>query len=192
MQKLYLAPKPIYYYYKKDVILRSLNTALQKQNSTMSKKTNALRILEQNKIPYDIIEYTYDAENLNVAKIAEENGLALAQVYKTLVAKGDKTGIMVAVVAGDKSLSLKKMAAVSGNKKIALVPVKDIQGLTGYIRGGCSPLGMKKQFPSYFDQSAKEFDKIYVNAGVRGVLFGCAAEDLVHIAAGQWADIAEE
>jgi Cys-tRNA(Pro)/Cys-tRNA(Cys) deacylase len=158
----------------------------------MSKKTNALRILEQHKIPYDLIEYTYDAENLNVAKIAEDNGLALAQVYKTLVAKGDKTGIIVAVIAGDKSLSLKKIATVSGNKKIALVPVKDIQGISGYIRGGCSPLGMKKQFPTYFDQSAKNFDKIYVNAGVRGVLFGCAAEYLLPIAAGQWADIAED
>jgi Cys-tRNA(Pro)/Cys-tRNA(Cys) deacylase len=158
----------------------------------MSKKTNALRILEQHKIPYDIIEYTYDAENLNVAKIAEDNALALAQVYKTLVAKGDKTGIIVAVVAGDKSLSLKKIATVSGNKKIALVPVKDIQGISGYIRGGCSPLGMKKQFPTYFDQSAKRFDKIYVNAGVRGVLFGCLAEDLLLVAQGEWADIAED
>lgn len=158
----------------------------------MSKKTNALRILEQHKIAYDTIDYTYDEDNLNVAKIAEDNGLDLPQVYKTLVATGDKTGVVVAVVAGDKSLSLKKIAQVSGNKKVALVPVKEIQGLTGYIRGGCSPVGMKKQFPTYFDQSAQHYDKIYVNAGVRGTLFGCDPASLLLVTQGQWADITEE
>jgi len=158
----------------------------------MAKKTNTLRILEQHKIAYDTIQYHYDDENLNVAKIALDNELKLNQVYKTLVVKGDKTGVLVAVVAGDKSLSLKKIAMLSGNKKITLIPVKDLQGLTGYIRGGCSPLGMKKQFPTYFDQSAKDFDKIYVNAGIRGTLFGCNPEDLVLVAQGQWSDITED
>lgn len=157
----------------------------------MPKKTNALRILEQQKIVYDTIEYSYDEENLNVAKIAEDNQLSLPQIYKTLVAEGDKTGLIVAVVAGDKSLSLKKIAAVSGNKKVWMLPVKDIQAHTGYIRGGCSPVGMKKHYPTYFDQTAKDCAKIYVNAGGRGTLFGCAPDALVQAAQGQWADIAE-
>ena len=158
----------------------------------MSKKTNALRILDQQKISYDTIDYTYDEENLNVAKIAEDNGLELTQVFKTLVAKGDKTGILVAVIAGDKHLSFKKLAQVSGNKKMILLPVKDIQTHTGYIRGGCSPLGMKKLFPTYFDKTAYSFDKIYVNAGLRGTLFGCTPADLLVATRGQWADIAED
>lgn len=158
----------------------------------MAKKTNALRLLEQQKIAYNTVAYTYSEDNLNIGKIAIDNGLELTQIYKTLVAKGDKTGVVVAVVAGDQSLSLKKLANISGNKKIALVPVKEIQDLTGYIRGGCSPIGMKKQFSTYFDQTAQSLDKIYVNAGLRGILFGCAPADLLLISGGEWADIVED
>jgi Cys-tRNA(Pro)/Cys-tRNA(Cys) deacylase len=155
------------------------------------KKTNALRILDQQKIAYDTVEYEYDSENLDLAKIAAENGFVLETIYKTLVLTGDKTGVLVAVVAGHHSLSLKKMAAVSGNKKVEMVAVKDIQTLTGYIRGGCSPIGMKKNFPVYLDETAKTMERIFVNAGVRGILFSCKPEDLLKVGRGEWADIAE-
>ena len=141
-------------------------------------KTNAIRILDKRKIKYEVIKYTYDPENLDVAKIAEVNNLDVATVYKTLVAKGDKTGILVALVPGDAALDLKALAKASRNKKIALVPVKEIQGVTGYIRGGCSPLGMKKNFPVYIDELVTKLDLVYVNAGQRGLLFGLKPTDL--------------
>lgn len=102
----------------------------------------------------------------------------VAMIYKTLVAKGDKTGILVAVVPGDAALDLKALAKASRNKKIALIPVKEIQGITGYIRGGCSPLGMKKSFPVYIDEAVTKHDLVYVNAGQRGLLFGLEPSDL--------------
>ena len=109
-------------------------------------KTNALRLLDKANISYRLIAYTYDAENLDVAKIAADNQLALGQVYKTLVCTGDKTGPIVVIVPGDESLDVKALAQVSGNKKIALLPLKDLTSTTGYVRGGCSPLGMNKKF----------------------------------------------
>lgn len=142
------------------------------------KKTNALRILARKKITYTLVEYTYDPENLDVAKIALENGLELKAVYKTLVLKGDRNGIFVTVVPGDRSLDLKATAKISGNKKVQMMPVKDLEKSTGYIRGGCSPIGMKKAFPVYMDQLALELDMVYVNAGTRGILFGVPAKDL--------------
>ncbi len=155
------------------------------------KKTNALRILDQQKIAYDTVEYEYDSENLDLAKISADNGFVLEEVYKTLVLTGDKTGVLVAVVAGHHSLSLKKMAAVSGNKKVEMVAVKDIQTLTGYIRGGCSPIGMKKNFPVYIDETGKNLTAFFVNAGVRGILFSCKPQDLLKVCKGEWADIAD-
>ena len=152
-------------------------------------KTNAIRILDKRKIKYEIIKYTYDPENLNVAKIAEANNMDVAMIYKTLVAKGDKTGILVAVVSGDAALDLKALAKASRNKKIALIPVKEIQGITGYIRGGCSPLGMKKAYPVFIDESAIEWEEILINAGSRGTLFGCSADELVDAFEFQWAEI---
>ena len=123
--------------------------------------TNAIRILKAKKIAYTLLEYAYEEDDLSVSKIATDNGLPVEQIFKTLVAKGDKTGVVVAVVSGVQSLDLKGLAKVSGNKKIALIPVKEIQGLTGYIRGGCSPIGMKKNFPVYVDETALNFDKIF-------------------------------
>ena len=153
------------------------------------KKTNAIRLLEQKKIAFDTVEYTYNSENLSVELIAEENDLSLPEIYKTLVLKGDKTGIIVALVAGDKTVSLKKLAAVSGNKKIAMVAVKDLQKNTGYIRGGCSPIGMKKQFPIYVSEEAQHLGKMYVNAGVRGILVGLKPQKLLEAANAEWAVI---
>lgn len=154
------------------------------------KKTNAIRLLDRHKIAYELVEYTYDAEDLSVPKIAEQNNLQVEQVYKTLVAKGDKTGLVVAVVRGDLSLNFKALAKESGNKKMALIPVKEIQGLTGYIRGGCSPIGMKKDFPVFIDETAKDHAIIYVNAGTRGILMGLAPNDLVRVSGGKFVEIA--
>ena len=153
------------------------------------KKTNAIRLLQQKKINFEAVHYEYDSENLNVGKIAKDNDLALEQVYKTLVLEGDKTGVIVALVAGDQSLSLKKMATISKNKKVAMLAVKDLQKHTGYIRGGCSPIGMKKQYPVYISEEAKDLEKLYINAGTRGILVGLVPSDLQDLAQGEWAEI---
>ncbi|CAA6813825.1 MAG: Cys-tRNA(Pro)/Cys-tRNA(Cys) deacylase [uncultured Aureispira sp.] len=153
------------------------------------KKTNAIRLLQQKKINFEAVHYEYDSEHLNVGKIAKDNDLVLEQVYKTLVLEGDKTGVIVALVAGDQSLSLKKMATISKNKKVAMLAVKDLQKHTGYIRGGCSPIGMKKQYPVYISEEAKDLEKLYINAGTRGILVGLVPSDLQDLAQGEWAEI---
>lgn len=153
------------------------------------KKTNAMRLLDRHKIAYEIVEYVYDPDNLALDKIAAENGLELPAVYKTLVAKGDKTGVVVAVVPGDQELNFKALATASGNKKITLVAVKELQGLTGYIRGGCSPLGMKKDYPVFIEAVAENLEKMYVNAGVRGVLVGLSPNELRRAAKGVFSNI---
>jgi len=144
------------------------------------KKTNAIRILDQRKITYDLFEYTYDPENLSAEKIAKANQLEVNTVYKTLVAKGDKTGVIIAVLPGHESLNLKALAKFSNNKKIALVPVKNLLGLTGYIRGGCSPIGMKKDFPVFISGGILDIDFAYINAGKRGLFIKINAEDLIN------------
>lgn len=154
--------------------------------------TNAIRTLKAKKIPFTTVEYTYSADDLSIEKIAEDNDLPVAQVFKTLVAKGDKTGVIVAVVAGNQTLNLKALAKASGNKKIALVTVKDLQGLTGYIRGGCSPIGMKKAFPVFFSKVALDFDKIFVNAGKRGILMGVEPNALAGLCRGLFAEIGQD
>ena len=142
------------------------------------KKTNAIRLLDKKKIKYKLVHYTYDPNNLDVKLIAKENDLPVEIVFKTLVLNGDKNGTFVVLVPGDKELNLKAAAKISGNKKVKLLPVKNIEGVTGYIRGGCSPLGMKKNFPTYADASMEELDFFYVNAGVRGILVGVNPDDL--------------
>ena len=146
------------------------------------KKTNAARLLDRLKIPYELVPYTYDEGDLSVEEIAAANGLRVAEVYKTLVVKGDQTGVLVAVVPGDRELDFKDLARASGNKKIALVAVKELPGLTGYLRGGCSPLGMKKDYPVYLEEQALDCAAIYVNAGARGLFLKLKPEDLRHAA----------
>lgn len=155
------------------------------------KKTNALRLLDQKKIPYETLEYEYNEGNLSVKKIAGDNFLKAKNIFKTLVAKGDKNGVLVAVINGNQTLNLKSIAKVSGNKKIALIPVKELLNLTGYIRGGCSPIGMKKPFPVFLDESANDFETIYVNAGMRGILVKLKPVDLLKITKGQLAQISD-
>ena len=142
------------------------------------KKTNAIRILDKKKIKYKIVQYTYDPNNLDVKLIATDNNLPVEIVYKTLVLNGDKNGTFVTLVPGDQELNLKAAAKVSGNKKVKLLPVKEIEGKTGYIRGGCSPLGMKKAFPTFADLAMQDLELCYVNAGVRGILVGVTPSDL--------------
>ena len=153
------------------------------------KKTNALRILDRHQVAYQLVEYSYDPNNLAVTKIAEANKLQLSLVYKTLVAKGDKTGVIVAVIPGQKELNLKALAKASSNKKMALVQVKELQTLTGYIRGGCSPIGMKKAYPIFIDEDAAQEELIYVNAGVRGLLFGANPQEIQRISGAVFANI---
>lgn len=131
-------------------------------------KTNAMRLLDKAKIKYDTIEYEIDENDLSGVTIAKKANLDDKMVFKTLVAKGDKTGYLVLCIPVAKEVDLKKAAKISGNKKIEMVHVKDLLGLTGYIRGGCSPVGMKKKFDTYFDETCKNFEKITVSAGVRG------------------------
>ena len=120
------------------------------------------------KIPFESLEYQVDENDLSGVHIAEQIGYPMEQVFKTLVAKGDKTGPVVFCIPVAKELDLRRVAAITGNKKIEMVAVKDLLGLTGYIRGGCSPIGMKKKFPTWVDESALTFDRITVSSGTRG------------------------
>lgn len=131
-------------------------------------KTNAMRMLDKAKINYEAIEYTVDDNDLSGVTIAKKAGLDCSMVFKTLVAKGDKTGPVVMCIPVDREIDLKKAASVTKNKKLEMVHVKDLLGLTGYIRGGCSPIGMKKKFPTFIDESALNFEKITVSAGMKG------------------------
>ena len=142
-------------------------------------KTNAARLLDKAKIKYELVPYEVDENDLAASHIATQLGEDIRQVFKTLVLKGDKTGHFVCVVPGDAEVDLKKAAKVSGNKKVDLIPMKELLPTTGYIRGGCSPVGMKKVFPTYFHSTCMDFDYIYVSAGVRGLQLKIAPADLV-------------
>lgn len=131
-------------------------------------KTNAMRILDAARIDYEIKEYVPDENDLSGVHIAEQIGLESERVFKTLVAHGDKTGYIVFCIPSCREIDLKKAAAATGNKKIEMVHVKDLLALTGYVRGACSPVGMKKKFPAYIDKSAEDFDKITVSGGMKG------------------------
>lgn len=150
----------------------------------MKSKTNAMRRLDTARIAYEVLEYTVDENDLSGTHVADQLGLDHDMVFKTLVAKGDKTGHVVFCLPVDAELDLKKAARITGNKRIEMVHVKDLLALTGYIRGGCSPIGMKKAFPTYFDETVLLQEKITVSAGVRGAqLCLCAAELLPFIGA---------
>jgi Cys-tRNA(Pro)/Cys-tRNA(Cys) deacylase len=143
------------------------------------KKTNAARILDRLKIKYDLVEYDVDPEDLSASHLAETAGLPLEQVYKTLVLQGDRNGIFVCVIPGGKEIDLKKAAGASSNKKVAMIKMKELEPLTGYIRGGCSPLGMKKNYPIFIDESAFLNAFIYISAGMRGLQIKIKPDDLI-------------
>lgn len=143
------------------------------------KKTNAVRQLESKKIPFELLEYEIDEKLLSAEDAAAKTGIPEERTFKTLCCRGDKTGVMMVCVPAGRELDFKALAAASGNKSAELVHLKEVQGLTGYVRGGCSPLGTKKKYPVIIDDSAMTFDFITVNAGHRGLLFKLAPADLV-------------
>lgn len=132
-------------------------------------KTNAARLLDKAGIAYDLIPYAVDENNLAADHVAEELGENIEQVFKTLVLRGDKTGIFVCVIPGNLEVNLKSAAKISGNKSAEMIAMKELLPITGYIRGGCSPIGMKKAFPTYIHCTCNDFDYIYISAGVRGL-----------------------
>jgi len=142
-------------------------------------KTNAARLLDKAKISYQLIPYEVDESDLSATHVAEQLGEDVEQVFKTLVLQGDKSGYFVCIIPGADEVDLKKAAKVSGNKKCDLIPMKELLPLTGYIRGACSPIGMKKHFPTYIHETAELFDIIYVSAGQRGLQIQIAPADLI-------------
>ncbi len=142
-------------------------------------KTNVARLLDKAKVKYELIPYEVDDHDLSAIHVAESLGENIEQVFKTLVLHGDKTGYFVCVIPGEHEVNLKLAAKVSGNKKCDLIPMKDLLPLTGSIRGGCSPIGMKKHFPTYIHETCEQFPYIYVSAGIRGLQIKLAPTDLI-------------
>lgn len=142
-------------------------------------KTNAARLLDKSKISYELIPYEVDENDLSAVHVAANLGENISQVFKTLVLQGDKTGYFVCVIPGDKEVNLKLAAKVSGNKSCDMIPMKELLPTTGYVRGACSPVGMKKHFPTYIHETSQQFPYIYVSAGVRGLQIKIAPEDLI-------------
>lgn len=158
----------------------------------MADKTNASRILERHGISFSIVEYQVDPNHLDAIYVAETLGQDIASVYKTLVLQGDKNKYFVCVIQGDKEVDLKKAAKISGNKKVAMIPMKDLLPLTGYIRGGCTAIGMKKDFPVYIDQNVISQDFIYISAGKRGLQIKLNPHDYIKVTSAIIGDIIAE
>ena len=152
-------------------------------------KTNAARILDQKKVKYELVPYTVDENDLAATHVAEQLGEDIAQVFKTLVLRGDKNGLLVCVIPGDKEVDLKKAAKVSGNKKVEMIAMKELLPLTGYIRGGCCPIGMKKPYPTWLHSTCTDFPFIYISAGVRGLQLQINPNDLLKVTGAGIADL---
>ncbi|HMN49997.1 MAG TPA: Cys-tRNA(Pro) deacylase [Ignavibacteriaceae bacterium] len=152
-------------------------------------KTNAIRILESHKIKFETVSYEVDENDLSGITVANKINAEPESVFKTLVCVGDKTGYVVFCIPVTQELNLKKAAAVSGNKKVEMIKLKDLFPLTGYVRGGCSPIGMKKLFPTYIDETAQLFEMIFVSAGMRGMQIKLSPDDLLKIIDGNYADL---
>lgn len=155
----------------------------------MSKKTNAVRILESNQIPFELREYEVDEQDLSAEHVAESLGISPEKIYKTLILKGQKDPFLVAVIPGNAQLDLKKIAKASDNKNCEMLPMKDLLATTGYIRGGCSPIGMKKNFPTYIEELATLEEEIIISAGKRGLQIILKPDDLKNIINAEFADL---
>lgn len=142
-------------------------------------KTNAARLLDKAKIDYALVPYDVDPDNLAATHVATQLGEDIARVYKTLVLHGASTGYLVCVIPGDKEVDLKKAAKASGNKKVEMIPMKDLLPVTGYIRGGCTAIGMKKTFPTFIQEDCLGYDKFYVSAGQRGLQLCLSPADFI-------------
>lgn len=156
------------------------------------KKTNAARLLDRAGVDYQLVSYVVDPENLAANHVAEQLGEPIEQVYKTLVLRGDKNGIFVCVIAGNREVDLKKAALASANKKAEMIHMKELLPLTGYIRGGCTAIGMKKQYPTLFSSEFCNFDFVYVSAGLRGLQIKVNPNDFLRVAGGKLADLTRD
>ncbi len=161
----------------------------EKLSLNIMAKTNAVRILEASKIPHTTHEYEVDESDLSGETVAKKIGIDPDMVFKTLVAIGDKNGVNVFCIPVSTELNLKKAAFASGNKSIEMIKVKELLPLTGYIRGGCTPIGMKKQYPTFIDETAQLFEKIYLSAGMRGMQVQLDPLDLVKVTDAVFADL---
>lgn len=145
-------------------------------------KTNAARLLDKAGIGYELIPYEVDEEHLDAGHVAEQLHEDIRQVFKTLVLRGDRSGVFVCIIPGDCEVDLKAAAKVSGNKSAAMIHLRELLETTGYVRGGCSPIGMKRAFPTYIDRTCLDFGHIYISAGVRGMQIKIAPDDLIRFA----------
>jgi Cys-tRNA(Pro)/Cys-tRNA(Cys) deacylase len=155
------------------------------------KKTNAARLLDAKGISYELAEYEVDESDLSAVTLARKIGQDIEQIFKTLVLRGDKTGVFVCVVPGNAEVDLKKAAKVSGNKNCAMVQRKELLGLTGYIRGGCSPIGLKKPYSIFIHETCQLFDHIFISAGQRGMQIKINPDDLIQMVEAEVCDVAE-
>lgn len=155
-------------------------------------KTNAARLLDRAKIKYELIPYEVDESNLAATHVAEQLGEDITMVFKTLVLVGDRTGHIVCVVPGNHEVDLKAAARASGNKWVEMIPMKELLPTTGYIRGGCTPIGMKKRFPTYIHSTALNFPFIYISAGVRGLQIKISPTDLINFVGAEVGELSEE
>jgi len=156
---------------------------------TSSVKTNAIRLVESAGIPHRIIPYEYDEDNLDALSVAVKLGVPGEQVFKTLVTRNEHDMIFIICIPGTGSINFKKAAKITGSKKIDMIAVKELLPLTGYVRGGCSPIGMKKKYPLYVDELAGVFDSIFISAGIKGLQIEIAPDDLLRICDGTLADL---
>lgn len=156
------------------------------------KKTNAMRMVERAKVPMEVFHYAWKEDALDAVHVASELNKPNDQVFKTLVAVGDKTGPVVGVIPADLELDMKKLARVSGNKRVEMLHLRDLEKTTGYIRGGCSPIGMKKSFPTYVGTQIENIPMILVSAGQRGMQMGLAVADFLKVTGAAVADITKD
>lgn len=155
-------------------------------------KTNAVRLLERLGVPHRLIEYEVDPDDLAAESVAAKIGLPASQVFKTLVARGDRRGVCLAVIPGDAQLDLKALARVTGDRKVDTVPLREVQPLTGYIRGGVTALACKKDYPVFVDETAQLFDEVSISAGTRGLQVVLAPADYLAAVGGTYAAIAKD
>ncbi len=154
-----------------------------------TQKTNAMRLLEAAKVPFETRAYVVDEDNLAAQHIADELNEDINCVFKTLVLRGERSGFLVCVIPGNCEVDLKKAAYAAGDKKVEMIAMKELLPTTGYIRGGCSPVGMKKPFPTYFHRTAYDFEKIYVSAGIRGLQLEIAPDALINFVGAKVTDL---
>jgi Cys-tRNA(Pro)/Cys-tRNA(Cys) deacylase len=157
----------------------------------MAAKTNAVRLLDQLRIPYELREYEVDPNDLAAETVAAKIGLPPEQVFKTLVARGERNGGCMAVIPGDQELNLKALAGAAGERKVELVPVKELQALTGYIRGGVTAMAAKRDFPVYADETIELFDVISISAGMRGLQILLTPADYLAVTKAKLADLSQ-